>query len=268
VRADRRDALPNTQWAKLRSMLALNGPRWVAYHLADRGARRASEYFEKKTTDLEIARQLPGENTIEYNRFAWSNYDWDSQRGDEWTISTEWARSLVDDVMYGELPPDSGATVLEIGPGAGRWTQPLHARAKRLLLVDITDRTLELCRNRLGDPDNIAYHVSDGRSLGDVDSGSVDFVWSFDAFVHIAPQDARGYIQDFARVMRPGARGIVHHAGAGNVGGWRSSMTGELFAQYLKQGGLRMISQFDRWGAEQQHAVPQEGDLITLFERP
>ena len=51
----------------------------------------------------------------------------------------------------------------------------------------------------------------DSPSLADVAPNSVDFVWSFDAFMHIAAADTASYLREFARVMRPGAVGVIHH---------------------------------------------------------
>ncbi len=261
-------ALPATTLTKLRRRWRANGPRWFAYHVGNRGAQRIANYFARKGWELEIVHQLPGWNTVELNRAAWSNHDW-SRGGEEWTESPEWAQSLVEDVMYAELPAGSEATVLEIGPGAGRWTMPLYERSASLILADLTDRTLSLCRERLGDRADVSYVVTDGRSLPSIASGSIDFIWSFDVFVHIAPADTQGYIVDFARIMRPEARGIVHHAGAGNIdGGWRSSMTADLFARYLEENGLKLVRQFQAWGPDGRHRVPHPHDMITVFERP
>jgi ubiquinone/menaquinone biosynthesis C-methylase UbiE len=227
-----------------------------------------SEHFEARTAELEVARQLPGLNTVDYNRELWSRYDW-SARGEEWSVSPEWERSLVDHVMYRYLTERDRQDVLEIGPGAGRWTAPLHQHATTLALVDITETTLELCRRRLGDPANVTYWLTDGSDLAAVQPDSIDFIWSFDAFVHIAPNDVRGYIADFPRVLRAGGRGVIHHPGEGRIaGGVRSGVTAELFASALTDAGLQVLEQFDSWGPDRRHSVPVRGDVITVFERP
>lgn len=271
ITLDHDPAAPARSSALLRRLagrLEANGPRWLAYHLANRSAQRVADYFAHRSHQLEAARCLSGWNTVEQNRLAWSQHDW-SRGGEEWSESPEWAHSLVRDVMHAELPAAVEATVLEIGPGAGRWTEHLYKRCGKLILADITDTTLSLCRERLGDPENVTYIVTDGRSLPAIASASVDFVWSYDVFVHIAPADTKGYITDLARIMRAGARGVVHHAGAGNVdGGWRSTMTAELFARLLRDNGLRMVRQFNSWGPDGRYAVSRAHDTITVFERP
>jgi 2-polyprenyl-3-methyl-5-hydroxy-6-metoxy-1,4-benzoquinol methylase len=84
-------------------------------------------------------------NSSDENRRRWTGWDW-SQRGEEWNVSEEWKQSLIEDVLERLIPV--GATVVEIGPGAGRWSAALASRASRLILVDVSERPLELCRER------------------------------------------------------------------------------------------------------------------------
>ncbi|MFZ2113596.1 MAG: hypothetical protein WAU77_07705 [Solirubrobacteraceae bacterium] len=62
------------------------------------------------------------ENSSIDNRRRWSGYDW-SGRGEEWNASSEWKQALIDDVLARWIP--AGVVVLEIGPGAGRWSSEL-----------------------------------------------------------------------------------------------------------------------------------------------
>src|ERR1022692_1257305 len=59
-------------------------------------------------------------------------------RGEEWYVSWEWKQALIDDVLARWIP--AGAVVLEIGPGAGRWSEFLVERASGLVLVDVNER--------------------------------------------------------------------------------------------------------------------------------
>src|SRR6478609_3336738 len=65
-------------------------------------------------------------NSAADNRGRWNGWDW-SGLGEEWTASEEWKQGLVDDVLLRLIPSD--VDVLEIGPGAGRWTVVLAPRA-------------------------------------------------------------------------------------------------------------------------------------------
>jgi 2-polyprenyl-3-methyl-5-hydroxy-6-metoxy-1,4-benzoquinol methylase len=125
------------------------------------------------------------------HRRYWSAYDW-SGLGEEWTASPEWKQGLIEDVIARWIP--EARVVLEIGPGAGRWSEVLAARASRLVLADVSERPLELCRERLGGDTRIQYVLCTGSDLPGVGDGSIEAVWSFDVFVHVAPDDQAGRV--------------------------------------------------------------------------
>lgn len=184
----------------------------------------------------------------------------------EWTPSPEWKQSLTDEVLLPYIEP--GRTVLEIGPGAGRWTETLQKIARRLILVDLWDKCIDPCKKRFSQCDNIEFFVNDGVSLGFIPSETIDFIWSFYVFVHVTPSDTEEYILEFSRVLKKGGRGIIHHAKEGGLhGGWRSRMTAELFSHMLQKHGLTIVSQFDSRGNDEQFNVRFHHDIITVFEK-
>lgn len=261
-----REALPAGAVRVLRDRLKANDPVWLGYHVLDRAAAKVSRFFDGRARARERARDLPGVNTREYNRLLWTAYDW-SHDGEEWTPSVEWRESAVAEVLTPLLPSDAHA--LEIGPGAGRWTRELLPRVRSLALADISERAIELCQERFGRGENLSYLVTDGNALRGIADGSIDFVWSFDVFLHIAPVDQKGYLRELARVMRPGALAVVHHPGdGGSAEGWRSAMTAELFAELVTESGMRVHRQFARWGAGDRFSLPNPGDVITVFGPP
>ena len=238
---------------------------WATLHVAEKASARTSRFFAQRARRREVAKGLPGINTTEYNRRVWDAYDWRGG-GEEWSLSPEWRQSIIDDLLLANMP--KSASVLEIGPGGGRWSTVLREHAAELTLADVSEGAIEACRQLFAGDEHVRFIVTNGADLKGVANESIDYVWSFDVFVHIAPGDQAGYISEFARVMRPGARGVIHHAGAGSTAeGWRSGMTGERFAGLLAQNGLRVISQSDRWGEEAEQRVPVEGDVVTVFER-
>jgi len=204
------------------------------------------------------------QHSVTTNREIWSGWEW-SGGGEEWTASEQWKASLVGEVLAPTMP--EGGTILEIGPGAGRWTEELHARADHLVLVDITDTTLELCRQRLGDPGDVTYVRTDGTGLRGVDSASIDAIWAFDAFVHIAPLDIESYLRDICRVLCDGGVALIHHTGRRDRAGWRAPMSGPLFANLAREHGLIVERQFDRWG-DGRYGVHLQGDVVTVLRRP
>jgi ubiquinone/menaquinone biosynthesis C-methylase UbiE len=162
---------------------------------------------------------------------------------------------------------------LEIGPGAGRWSEVLASRASRLVLADVSERPLELCRERFAGDTHIDYVLSSGSDLPGVKGGSIDAVWSFDVFVHTAPGDQAAYLGEIARVLVPGGTAVVHHADGRNRGrlpsrsGWRSPMSRRLFTALAAEHGLRVECQFDSWGPGGRYDLSAYGDAITVCKR-
>ncbi|MBA3807754.1 MAG: class I SAM-dependent methyltransferase [Solirubrobacterales bacterium] len=201
----------------------------------------------------------------------WSTYDW-SQQGEEWNASPEWKQALIDDVLLRWIPAD--VATLEIGPGAGRWADVLASRTSSLTLVDVSERPLELCRERFGDNARVSYLLTQGSELPGIPDGSVDAVWSFDVFVHLAPLDQANYLREISRVLAPGGVAVIHHADGRNRGrlssrgGWRSPMSRGLFAALATESGLHVERQFDSWGPDGRYDLSDFGDVITACRMP
>jgi SAM-dependent methyltransferase len=204
------------------------------------------------------------------NRQRWSGYDW-SGGGEEWNASPEWKQALIEDVLSRWIP--AGVAVLEIGPGAGRWSQVLAASASRLVLVDVSEKPLELCRERLSGDTHVQYVLSSGSDLPGVEDGSIDAVWSFDVFVHVAPLDQAAYLEEIARVLTPGGVAVVHHSDGRDRGqlpsrqGWRSPMSRDLFAALAIERGLQVERQLDCWGPDGRYDLSGYADAITVCRR-
>jgi SAM-dependent methyltransferase len=214
---------------------------------------------------------LKRSNTIANNLQQWTEWDW-SEKGEEWSNQSGWKESLVAHVLLPNIPRDS--VVLEIGPGGGRWTEVLLSRVKKLTVVDLTQKCIDVCKDRFRDRNNIDFFVNDGRTLGMIESASVERIWSWDVFVHIAASDIRSYVAEFARVLVPGGRAIIHHSKNGeNKLGWRSDMTAEKMVEYCTENGLVVISQFDRWDNGRVLIWPDYPadlglDTISIIEKP
>ncbi|HYW75674.1 MAG TPA: class I SAM-dependent methyltransferase [Gammaproteobacteria bacterium] len=241
------------------------------------------------------------ENSIANNRRVWDKeHPW-PQDGDEWSGQAAfcgqpydaWKQALVDHFIAPRLRDD--ATVLEIGPGHGRWTRFLAGHCKHLYLADLSQSCLDHCRDLFGES-VVDYVLTDGRSLAGIPDGCVDFVWSYDCFVHIAPDDAAGYLRDIRRVLKPGGEGVIHHPGRrhaslplaplrqrGDFGakfytwismgnwssddGWRSAMSRQRFAGLARATGLEVTRQQQTFGPDDAFAVRRFGDWITTLRR-
>ncbi len=150
----------------------------------------------------------------------------------------------------------SDTVALEIGAGGGKYTVRLAPAVERLVVCDVSEamiaRAAQRCRDAgLG---NVQFHVVDGSSLGPVDTDGVDLIFSYDVFVHIAPPDNLSYIAEFARVLRPGGRVVVHYA----VDGASQSRDRQQWTLGWERGGQPTPGQYFYHDAQ---------GLMRLYER-
>ncbi len=241
-------------------------------------------------------------NTIENNLKVWdSEYPW-TRDGDEWDGQARlcgqpyeaWKRSIVETFITPHISASS--RVLEIGPGHGRWSKEMVDRCQELVLADLSPACIEYCKGLFKDREHVAYQVTDGRSLPDLADGSIDFVWSYDVFVHMEVAAVAAYLAEMHRVLSAGGRAIVHHAGRRHAGlpfrflrrfgqggtklynllslgqtgdddGWRSDISRSLFRKLALRRGLSVLKQIDRWGEHEEFGVPRYRDAITLLSK-
>ena len=82
-------------------------------------------------------RRFRGQSSLD-NRELWSRYDWSGG-------GLEWGPPESRDALIEEHLPADHETIVEIGPGAGRFSVALADRAERLVLVDVTEEALRRC---------------------------------------------------------------------------------------------------------------------------
>ncbi len=238
---------------------AVYAARWVVVQMADALTRKAAE-IERRANVVEPWAVSAERFTSSENRALWNTYDW-STLGEEWTPSEQWRQAIVEHFMAPYVPEHS--SILEIGPGGGRWTDVLRQRAERLVVLDVAERPLQLCRERFRHASNIEFLLGDGRSIG-VPDQSIDGIWSYDVFVHINPADARSYIREFSRILRPGAHAVVHHPGQAGPSqrdrAWRSDLTDQMVRTFLQESGLRVVA------TTRDYVNP--GDVLTVMQKP
>jgi ubiquinone/menaquinone biosynthesis C-methylase UbiE len=213
-----------------------------------------------------LEKNLPGISSLKANKEIWEHWNWEAG-GEEWTLSPEWKDSLIENVLRRYILP--GGHILEIGPGAGRWTGVLIEMADTFTAVDVAESCIQLCRQKFGSRPGARFLVGSGKDLTGVADQSVDFLWSFDAFVHINVRETACYVREFKRVTRRSAVGVVHHGKLGGLeGGWRSNLTSSAFRELLENAGFEVLQQFDSWkDGGKDYPVGRYGDEITVFRR-
>src|SRR5262245_51491417 len=101
--------------------------------------------------------------------------------------------------------------VLEIGPGHGRWTKLYVGSVGKVTLVDLSPSCIEHCKKLFSSLNHIDYFVNDGSTLRPLGDQTIDFIWSYDVFVHIERPEFKRYLLEGARVLKPGGVAVIHH---------------------------------------------------------
>lgn len=235
--------------------------------------------------------------TIDENKKTWDAYHWPKD-GDEWSDQAEfcgqpydlWKKALVEEFLLPYL--HKGTHIVEIGPGHGRWMEYYAGRVARASVVDVSPSCIHFCKNKFSSYSHIKYFVNDGQSLKGISDKSVDFIWSYDVFVHVEKQELESYLKEFFRVLKPSGRAVIHHTDQkfiyrvikklklnewpkiGNAFeeiirkqecAWRSDLSKKQVKKAMQQSGFRVIKQTNEWGNKKQYNCKIYGDKLTVF---
>ena len=173
---------------------------------------------------------------------------------------------------------DGCETIVEIGPGGGRFTEILLPKCLRLIAVEASPNMLDLLRDRFAHESKIQYALTAGADLPGVPDDSIDGVFSYDVFVHLQHWDFYHYLTEIRRVLHPGGKAVLHHANTFSGLGWDkfvgdmhasvgkhklpwtfTVMTPSLMEQFCEAAGLRVVNTVTG-------VVKRDG--ITFLERP
>jgi hypothetical protein len=210
---------------------------------------------------------------LEWNRKAWNDPGQWLDGGDSWSDGWGGPRAQ----WYGAIFPRIArwlpvARLLEIAPGAGRWTQFLFGQTTEYFGVDYSQICVEQCRRRFSGFNKAHFIQNDGRSLDGVPDGSIDFAFSFDSLVH-AEQDVVGhYCEQINKKLSPSGVAFVHHSnarmGVDNVEilypqrGRAISVSSSLVKEAIeKTGGRVLIQEEVNWQSQKRI------DCMTTFCR-
>lgn len=213
----------------------------------------------------------PRKPTIRWNR-VWNNPEWDKD-GDEWNDQAafcnkpygEWKNSVTESFIYRNINENS--TVLEIAPGHGRWTEFILRKCRNLILVDLNQKCIEFCKKRFLKFKNIEYHTNNGKDLSFIKSNSIDFIWSYDSFVHMEKEIFESYFKEFSRVLKKSGKVIIHHPGGWKLPrankGNRSDVTKDLVKKIAEKSNLLIKYQIQSWGDKNKYNCKLYNDYIT-----
>lgn len=141
--------------------------------------------------------------------------------------------------------------VVDLAIGHGRNTEFLRRYSKKVVGIEINQECLDACAERFRDAENVHLHKTNGASLQGIEDGSASLIYCFDAMVHFEPDVVESYVSDFARALKPGGHGFIHHSNwTGGYGQdfrtqphWRNYMSADIFKDLVREYGLVMLKQ-------------------------
>jgi SAM-dependent methyltransferase len=163
---------------------------------------------------------------------------------------------------------DTSGSVLELASGHAEKVAP---SCKRLVLMDIHQSNLEVCRNRLRHHPHVEYYRNSGFDFWPLGRDQLKAIYCYDAMVHFSPDIVLSYLVDTARVLQPGGMALYHHSNYpapldkpyGQNPHARNHMTFPLFCSYADQAMLEVVESKELdWGNV------RALDRLTLLRRP
>jgi len=116
---------------------------------------------------------------------------------------TDYQRLVEPIIVRGQIIPGESA-MLELGCGAGRMTRAFARRFRAVTAIDISEEMQARAKSYLKDSGNVRWLLSDGVSLAGVETGSMDFVFSYLVLQHYPSAELiAGSIREMIRILRP-----------------------------------------------------------------
>ncbi len=162
--------------------------------------REPSQYFDR-SLECEVDANLPNSSShdrisreLQHGRLlaqcgAGEIWNWESPAG-----KLRWARRVR--MLSGHLKP--GMTVLELGCGAGYFTQELARSGADIVAIDVSPELLEIARTNCSAP-NVQYEIENAYALS-YDDAVFDSVVGSSVLHHLEIEKA---LRDIYRVLKP-----------------------------------------------------------------
>ena len=99
--------------------------------------------------------------------------------------------------------------VVDLGCGIGRVTRYVAPLCREIWAVDVSETMLRFARERLAELPNVRFLVGRGTSLPELETGSIDFVYSLLTLQHVEREHAFRLLREVRRVLREGGRAFL-----------------------------------------------------------
>lgn len=140
---------------------------------------------------------------------------------DDWNEEAFFASGETDyERLVGPIVARLGITLAEsamaeLGCGAGRMTRAFARRFRAVTAIDVSEEMQARAKSYLKDSDNVRWVLTEGVSLAGVETGSMDFVFSYLVLQHYPSTELiNGSIQEIMRILRPGGAFLFQFNGS------------------------------------------------------
>lgn len=99
---------------------------------------------------------------------------------------------------------------VEIGPGGGRWTRYLLG-FKKLSVIDYHGDVLDELKKNFN-KSNMEFIKNNGADFPGIGECSIDYLFSFDVFVHFEVDVIEAYFKNMRSILKPGANVVIHYS--------------------------------------------------------
>ncbi len=177
---------------------------------------------------------------------------WDGDVDAFFALGEERAGLLVDPVLRTLATPAAASVALDVGCGVGRLSRAFASRFREVVGVDVSDemvaRATEL--NPASRYPNLSFESSDGLTLPR-ETGSVDFVFSYEVFQHM-PSHAviLRNLREVRRVLRPAGVALLHLATTPGTSRFSRSAIGRWLPGWLVRALKRHVLRQDPLAAD------------------
>jgi len=175
----------------------------------------------------------------------WSDY-YDSAE-----TNTAWQWQIIEPYLRESPQPDL-SIVLDFACGRGRIAERFADISGKLICADMSVDAIEACRRRFAGNSNVECVVNGNGSIP-VPSGSVSFLYSWDAMVHFNCSEIEEYFVEFKRVLRKDGLALIHHSNYAALGsvarpwqknpGSRGYVSAQDVRHITRKCGLRVVKQ-------------------------
>ncbi len=106
------------------------------------------------------------------------------------------------------VPYITKKNIIEIACGTGNWTQVLARRAKHVLAIDSSPKSLEIAKDKLQLSNRITLDIADAYNLENIND-RYDVAFTSDFFSHIPKKMINCFFDSMKTVLRPGGQVII-----------------------------------------------------------